>query len=102
MPLRSDNIHVGHNLRPELTKSALTEEERRYEDTDRRVCQLSDHLIALDSRYEYDLNRGPDAAFMRKPGASRSGHRRQRWKNRQPRQARTLLPCIKNAADHPQ
>ncbi len=57
-------IHHGHQLRPELTaKCALTEAERLYEEdpyTGDFIASMPITLIALDSRYEYDLNRPPE------------------------------------------
>jgi uncharacterized protein (TIGR02421 family) len=54
-------IHHGHQLRSELTaKCALTEAERLYEEapyTGDFIASMPITLIALDSRYEYDLNR---------------------------------------------
>lgn len=54
-------IHNGHQLRSELTANcALTEAERLYEEdpyTGDFIASMPITLIALDSRYEYDLNR---------------------------------------------
>ena len=60
-------IHAGHNFRAELVeKCMLSEEERRYEEdplTDEFANPFPITLIALDSRYEYDLNREPSRSI---------------------------------------
>ncbi len=57
-------IHNGHRLRQELVnKCALDEVERLYEEdpfTGELISSLPITLVALDSRYEYDLNRSPE------------------------------------------
>jgi len=57
-------IHNGHRLRQELiNKCALDEAERLYEEdpfTGELITSLPITLVALDSRYEYDLNRTPE------------------------------------------
>ncbi|MDR4505114.1 MAG: flavohemoglobin expression-modulating QEGLA motif protein [Candidatus Scalindua sp.] len=57
-------IHNGHRLRQELVnKCALDEAERLYEEdpfTGDLISSLPITLVALDSRYEYDLNRSPE------------------------------------------
>ena len=58
-------IHDGHQLRPSLAENCLlTEVERRYEEdphTGDMICAMPITLISLRSRYEYDLNRLPEA-----------------------------------------
>jgi len=57
-------IHDGHQLRDEIVDNcALNEDERLYEEdpfTGKLVSSMPVTIIARDSRYEYDLNRGPD------------------------------------------
>ncbi len=59
-------IHNGHHLREALAKNCLLNEaERLYEEdpfTGEMVAAMPITLIALDSRYEYDLNRPPESA----------------------------------------
>jgi hypothetical protein len=57
-------IHDGHQLRHEIVENcALNEDDRLYEEdpfTGELVSSMPVTIIARDSRYEYDLNRGPD------------------------------------------
>jgi uncharacterized protein (TIGR02421 family) len=57
-------IHDGHHLREELAGNCLlTDGERLYEEdpyTGEMISAMPITLIALDSRYEYDLNRESD------------------------------------------
>jgi len=59
-------VHNGHNLREDLEeKCALSEFERWQEEDPETGTFISSFpltLIALDSRYEYDLNRDPESA----------------------------------------
>ena len=58
-------IHDGHNLREDLRDNCLLDEsERLYEEdpfTGALVKDMPITLTGLDSRYEYDLNRGEEA-----------------------------------------
>lgn len=58
-------IHDGHNLRENLRDNCLLgESERLYEEdphTGALIESMPITLVGLDSRYEYDLNRGEDA-----------------------------------------
>lgn len=60
-------IHAGHRLREELLpKCALSEAERLYEEdpfTDYLIANQPITVFARDSRFEYDLNRPPDACI---------------------------------------
>lgn len=60
-------IHAGHRLREELeSKCALNEHERLYEEdpfTDTLVENQPITVFARDTRFEYDLNRAPDACI---------------------------------------
>lgn len=60
-------IHNGHRLRPELIgKCRLSEKERQYEEdphTGEFIAAMPIALTANDSRYEYDLNRSPEACI---------------------------------------
>ncbi len=57
-------IHDGHHLRADLAeKCVLSSAERRYEEdpfTAEMIASMPITLVALDSRYEYDLNRWAD------------------------------------------
>lgn len=59
-------IHAGHTLRQDLRDNCLLDEAARLleEDpfTDSFVSDFPITLVGRDSRYEYDLNRGPDTA----------------------------------------
>ncbi len=54
-------IHAGHQFRTSLQRHCLlTEAERLYEEdpfTDQLIAAMPITLVAMDSRYEYDLNR---------------------------------------------
>ncbi len=70
-PLMALAVHAGHLVREELqSKMMIEEDSRRYEE-DRFSEQLIAHfpiqMVALDSRYEYDLNRPRDQAVYLKP-----------------------------------
>ena len=60
-------IHNGSKLRPELkSKTALQDYERWYEEdplTGSFIASLPITLIAMDSRFEYDLNRSPETCI---------------------------------------
>lgn len=60
-------IHAGHRMRDELlVKCALSDAERLYEEdpyTDYLIANQPITVIARDSRFEYDLNRAPDACI---------------------------------------
>lgn len=62
-------IHDGHTLRENLLeKCILSEDERRYEEdpyTGEIISSMPITLIALDSRYEYDLNRSPESCVYK-------------------------------------
>jgi len=59
-------IHNGHALRQELEEyCGLTADERIFEEdphTGELISGLQNTVIAVDSRYEYDLNRPPEEA----------------------------------------
>ncbi|MCF7970181.1 MAG: flavohemoglobin expression-modulating QEGLA motif protein [Methylococcaceae bacterium] len=60
-------IHDGHQLRDELANHCtLSSDERLYEEdpyTGEMIASMPITLIALDSRYEYDLNRPPETCI---------------------------------------
>ena len=60
-------IHAGHRMRDELLpKCALSESERLYEEdpyTDTLVANQPITVFARDTRFEYDLNRAPEACI---------------------------------------
>jgi hypothetical protein len=65
-PIIGTAIHAGHRLRPELLDNCLLDDSARFleEDpfTQRFIEDFPITLVCHDSRYEYDLNRGPDDA----------------------------------------
>lgn len=54
-------LHAGHRLRPELARTCLLNDAQRLQQedpyTDFLIASFPVTLVALDSRYEYDLNR---------------------------------------------
>ncbi len=60
-------IHHGHRMRPEVAaKCALDEEARRYEEdpfTGDMIDRMPITVVGGDSRFEYDLNRPPEACI---------------------------------------
>jgi len=62
LPAMSAAIHNGSCLRAELMDNCLLSESQRYYEEDPHtgsfICDQDITLIAHDSRYEYDLNRG--------------------------------------------
>jgi len=70
-PVVATAIHDGHELRPEVREAvALSAEERlREEDpfTGEAVRDVPTNIVVNRSRFEFDLNRGPDEAVYRTP-----------------------------------
>ncbi|WP_324806236.1 N-formylglutamate amidohydrolase [Sphingomonas sp. LY29] len=70
-PVIATAIHDGHSLRDEVAAAMkLADLDRlREEDpfTGQAVADVSTHVIAHVSRFEYDLNRGPDGAIYETP-----------------------------------
>nr|WP_252730482.1 N-formylglutamate amidohydrolase [Colwellia sp. E2M01] len=64
MPILAAAIHDGANFRAELEDNCLLDKAARYYEEDPYtgtfIAQQPITLIAHDSRYEYDLNRGSD------------------------------------------
>lgn len=64
LPAMSAAIHDGSNFRAELEDNCLLEKSDRYYEEDPYtgsfIAKQAITLIAHDSRYEYDLNRGTD------------------------------------------
>lgn len=73
-PVVATAIHDGHDLRPEIaTRMALGDADRlREEDpfTGEAVRDVSSHIIAHRSRFEFDLNRGSEDAVYQTPQQS--------------------------------
>lgn len=73
-PIIASAIHDGHGLRPEVaTAMALSDGDRlREEDpfTGQAVAGVDNHIIVHRSRFEFDLNRGPDGAIYETPEQS--------------------------------
>nr|WP_238387378.1 GNAT family N-acetyltransferase [Psychrilyobacter piezotolerans] len=67
VPYMGGAIHAGHKLREEIrSKCILSEFERWQEEdpyTDTFIKNFPIKIIALDSRYEYDLNRDKDSCI---------------------------------------
>ncbi|WP_370980001.1 N-formylglutamate amidohydrolase [Agaribacterium sp. ZY112] len=63
-PMFAAAIHNGSKLRQELEQNCLLSEQERYFEEDPHtgtfISEQAITLIAHDSRYEYDLNRGPE------------------------------------------
>jgi hypothetical protein len=70
-PVAAAAIHDGHELRDEVAALiALSDADRlREEDpfTGQAIIDVPTHIIAHRSRFEADLNRGPDTAVYRTP-----------------------------------
>ena len=70
-PVVAAAIHEGHGLRGEIAeRMALSDPDRlREEDpfTGQAILGVPTHIIAHRSRFEADLNRGPDEAIYRTP-----------------------------------
>ena len=70
-PVVATAIHDGHELRPEIAaRMVLGEDDRRREEdpfTGDAVRGVPNHVIVHRSRFEFDLNRGPDNAVYRTP-----------------------------------
>jgi hypothetical protein len=70
-PVLATAIHDGHGLRPEIARRmALGDDDRlREEDpfTGEAVRDVPFHVIVHRSRFEFDLNRGPEDAIYRTP-----------------------------------
>ena len=73
-PVVATAIHDGHALRPEVRSAmALGEADRlREEDpfTGQAVEGVPNHVVAVRSRFEFDLNRAAEAAVYRTPEQS--------------------------------
>ncbi|MEO7751646.1 MAG: N-formylglutamate amidohydrolase [Sphingomicrobium sp.] len=59
-------IHDGHDLRPEVAAAMALEDDGRLREEDpftgQSVLDVPAHIIVHRSRFEFDLNRGPDDA----------------------------------------
>ena len=68
VPFVCGAVHDGHQFRKELWENCLhTEYERWYEEDPCTKQMIQSHPIVIagcDSRFEYDLNRGPDTAVF--------------------------------------
>ncbi len=66
-PYVATAIHAGHGFREELLPFVtLSEADRYYEEdpaTDDFIAAAPSRIWALDSRFEYDINRAPDRAL---------------------------------------
>lgn len=73
-PVVATAIHDGHELRPEVADAMkLPDADRlREEDpfTGQAIVDVPTHVIAHRSRFEFDLNRGPQDAVYRTPEQS--------------------------------
>lgn len=70
-PLFGLAVHAGHRVREELlSKMAIEEEDRKYEEDqyiEEFISEMPLQMIALDSRFEYDLNLPRNQAVYLKP-----------------------------------
>jgi hypothetical protein len=73
-PVIATAIHDGNELRAEVAEAMMLPgpDRLREEDpfTGQVVTGVATHVIAHRSRFEFDLNRGPDSAIYRTPGQS--------------------------------
>lgn len=70
-PLMGNVSHAGHRVREELLMKMSISEQERTQEEDVRVDLFAESLpvqiVALDSRYEYDVNRPRERAVYLKP-----------------------------------
>lgn len=70
VPFACFSIHNGHRMRPELEKKCLLSGHERWQEEDPHtldmICSLPVVVSAMDSRYEYDLNREAENAIYEK------------------------------------
>ena len=64
-------LHAGSAIRPDLQANLAVSEADRYREedpgTDQLIRELPIRIVALDSRFEYDLNRPEDRALLLTP-----------------------------------
>jgi hypothetical protein len=67
-------IHDGHDLRPEVADAMVLGDSERLREEDpytgQAVVDVPAHIVVHRSRFEVDLNRGPDEAVYRTPEQS--------------------------------
>ena len=70
-PVVATAIHDGHELRPEVAAAISLDDAGRLREEDpftgEAVRDVPAHIIVHRSRFEFDLNRGPDAAVYATP-----------------------------------
>lgn len=70
VPYACFSIHDGHRLRPALKEICLLDDHERWQEEDPHTLDMISSLpvvvSAIDSRYEYDLNRDPANAIYEK------------------------------------
>lgn len=73
-PVVATAIHDGHDLRPEVAQAFILPDLDRLREEDpftgQAVTGVPTHIVAHRSRFEFDLNRGSDAAIYRTPEQS--------------------------------
>ncbi|MEO6580977.1 MAG: N-formylglutamate amidohydrolase [Sphingomicrobium sp.] len=73
-PVIATAIHDGHDVRPEVGGAMMLPDLDRLREEDpytgQAVTGVPTHIIAHRSRFEFDLNRGPDSAVYRTPEQS--------------------------------
>jgi hypothetical protein len=73
-PIVATAIHDGHELRPEVAAAMKLDDADRLREEDpftgQAIVDVPTHIIAHRSRFEFDLNRGSDAAVYRTPEQS--------------------------------
>ena len=73
-PVLATAIHDGHELRPEIAAAMKLKDYDRLREEDpftgETIRDVSTHIIAHRSRFEFDLNRGAELAFYRTPEQS--------------------------------
>ncbi len=70
-PVLATAIHDGNGLRDEVAKAMKLDDPDRLREEDpftgQAVEGVATHIVAARSRFEFDLNRGPDSAIYRTP-----------------------------------
>ena len=73
-PIVATAIHDGHELRPEVAAAMKLSEAGRLREEDpftgQAILDVSTHIIAHRSRFEFDLNRDSEGAVYRTPEQS--------------------------------
>ena len=70
-PIVATAIHDGHDLRPEVAAAMVLPDADRLREEDpftgQAIVDVSNHIVAHRSRFEFDLNRAPSDAVYETP-----------------------------------